>query len=91
LVLVLVATFATFLAIACESDDSGSSGSNRIPTPAGAVIRQSCESIATTDYFLNDEERTWYQQNCNRLDCATIRGTPYLSAVEREWYLKTCP
>jgi hypothetical protein len=54
------------------------------------VIRQSCETIAATDYFLNDEERTWYVQNCNRLDCALIRGTQYLSTIEREWYLKNC-
>ena len=90
-VLVLIAALVTSLALACGNDDgSRSSGSNGIPTPAGPVIRQSCDSIAATDYFLNDEERTWFTKNCNRLDCASIRGTQYISDIEREWFLANC-
>ena len=91
LAVVFFIALVTSLAIACtDDDDPRSAGPGRVPTPSGAVIRQNCETIAATEYFLNDEERTWFRDNCNRLDCRTIRGTQYVSVVEREWYLENC-
>jgi hypothetical protein len=90
LTFVLIVTFVTFLAVACNDDDQGSSGSRAIPSPAASVLRQDCETVAATGYFLNEEERTWFTENCNRLDCTVIRGTPYVSVVEREWFLDNC-
>jgi hypothetical protein len=78
------------LAQAACNDGSATAGRLPIPTPVGAVIRQDCETIARSDYFLSDDEENWFTQNCNRLDCAAIRGTEYRSAEERAWYLGNC-
>jgi hypothetical protein len=80
------------LAQAACTDDSatGAAGRLPIPTPVGGVIRQDCETIAPSDYFLSDDEENWFTQNCNRLDCAAIRGTEYRSPEERAWYLENC-
>ena len=88
---VLAAVVVTLLSIACSDDEPAPSNLPVVPTPVGAVVRKSCESIAATDYYLSDEERDWFVQNCNRLDCTSIRGTPYLSAAERTWYRQNCP
>jgi hypothetical protein len=85
------AAVVTLLSIACSNDEPASSNLPVVPTPIGAVVRKSCESIAATDYYLSDEERDWFVQNCNRLDCTSIRGTQYRSAVERTWYQQNCP
>jgi hypothetical protein len=91
LTVVLVLALLAFLAIGCNEDGaSGSAGTGPVPTPAGAPNRQDCEVISATDYFLNDEERAWFRDNCNRLDCNAIRGTPYVSTIERNWYLRNC-
>ncbi len=77
--------------VACTNDEArGAADRLPIPTPVGAVIRQDCETIIRTDYFLSQEEETWFAQNCHRLDCAAIRGTQYLSSQERDWYLENC-
>jgi hypothetical protein len=88
----LLAAVICFAVAACANDQAQSSSDvPLIPTPVGALVRKSCESIGVTGAFLSDEERAWYVENCNRMDCATIRGTDYRSAVERSWYLRNCP
>lgn len=90
---VLAAFVVMFFALACNSqldDESDSSDLPLIPTPVAPLMRESCEQIGTTDYFLSDEEREWFTENCNRLDCDLIRGNQYLSRVERVWYLREC-
>jgi hypothetical protein len=79
------------LVVACDDEDGASLRDGRIPTPVGSVNRMSCDTIASTDYFLNDDERAWFTQNCNRLSCNAIRGTAYVSTMERTWYLANCP
>ena len=77
--------------VACTGDEAmGATDRLPIPTPVGGVVRQDCETIARSDYFLSEDEETWFTQNCNRLDCAAIRGTEYRSPSERNWYLENC-
>ena len=91
LAVVLTAFLVAFLVVGCGNEDEPSSSDlPLIPTPVAPLIRQSCETVAATDYFLSDEERVWYTEECNRLDCDVIRGTQYVSAVERKWYLAEC-
>jgi len=87
----LLAVLLISLTVACNDDD-GSPKSERpqIPTPIAQFVRQDCDSVASADYFLSDEERTWFKTNCNRQDCLAIQGTEYLSSVERTWYLDNC-
>jgi hypothetical protein len=76
---------------ACADDSAtGATGRLPIPTPVSGVIRQDCETIARSEYFLSGEEENWFTENCNRLDCAAIRGTEYRSPEERAWYLENC-
>jgi len=76
---------------ACTEDEArGAADRLPIPSPVGALVRQDCDTIARTDYFLSQEEENWFTQNCDRADCATIRGTEYRSQDERAWYLENC-
>ncbi len=91
LALIPIGALLVLAQAACTDDSAtGAAGRLPIPTPVGAVIRQDCETIARSDYFLSDDEERWFTQNCNRLDCAAIRGTEYRSPEERAWYLTNC-
>lgn len=87
--LLLTCAAVALLVLAC-ADEGESSDLPEIPTPAAPILRDSCETIAKTDYFLNQEEEAWFTENCNRLDCEAIRGTQYVSLMEREWFLDNC-
>ena len=78
------------LAACTDGEAKGATERSPVPVPVGAVNRQNCDTIANTDYFLSVDEEDWFKQNCNRTDCAAIRGTEYRSPSEREWYLTNC-
>jgi len=86
----LLALLVLLLAACTDDDATGAPDRSSIPIPVAGVIRQDCETIARSDYFLSEDEKTWYEQNCHRFDCAAIRGTEYRSANERNWYLENC-
>ena len=91
LALVPVWALLVTLLIACTDEDAtGATDRSSIPVPVSGVIRQDCDTIARSDYFLSEEEDNWYRENCNRVDCTAIRGTEYVSQRERDWYLENC-
>ena len=91
LALVPVCALLFTLLVACTDEDAtGATDRSSIPVPVSGVIRQDCDTIARSDYFLSQEEEDWFTQNCDRADCAAIRGTEYRSVSEREWYLENC-
>ena len=91
LALILAGALLFTVLVACTDDEArGAADRLPIPTPVAGVIRQDCETIARSDYFLSQEEENWFTENCDRADCAAIRGTEYHSVSERGWYLENC-
>ena len=90
--LALVPIWTTLvLVFAAGCTENAATGERRpIPSPVNGVIRQDCDIIARSDYYLSTEEENWFAENCDRTDCATIRGTDYRSTAERQWYLANC-
>lgn len=78
------------LAACTQGEATGASDRLPVPSPVSGVIRQDCDTIARSDYFLSTEEEDWFTENCDRDDCTLIRGTEYRSPAEREWYLENC-
>jgi len=88
-VLAFLVAVVTYVALAPDGNnpthvlatgDTGSSGSNGIPTSNNAT-RQPTQAPVPTATPLPLPDRT---------DCASIKGTNYRSDAERAWYIETC-